>query len=1173
MGSRKSRCEELTEATNFKSKKTEEKAGKCLSRQSWSDRHYISGESLRLQGGKRRRRDHKSAGLMGGGKGGQKRGRTQRRHFRQGRENVWKYDNKRTRSDEDATVEDPSANPNPNPSWEPFSTKNLGFEEYYKQQEVCNAREKEEKGLCSSFHTNWYQSLAVNPMAEGSKRNVEDDRSLEALWTAQNSMARQMEALTTEFFRFSAEMRTEIRSLRTNQPNAAMGRPVAPATTPVLRPPHGRRSHTAVPIVSDSDEDEGVQPQMDASDSAEEDRPHFYEQLRRYPPQQRQNGEFRIKLDIPFFDGRLHIEDYLDWEHAVEAFFDYMEIAPEKQVKYVACRLKGGAGAWWMQLLQSRRREGKGNVSSWYRMKRLLRGHFLPTDFEQMLYVQYQHCNQGARTVSEYTEEFYRLSARNNLTESETQLVARYIGGLKETIQDKLEMNSVWTLSQAVNYALKAEIQLNRPPRGTVGRKYAAEQGGDSLKLTAASGHKTTPPVSGGPGILGAEPKPTLYNRQKTPVRDGNPYAKPVTLKCYRCFQPGHKSNDCPNRQQVQLLEGEQGDEDHDAEQLNEQDFEDLQADDGEPLAFVMEKLLIAPRQAGASQRHAIFRTRCTISGNVCDLLIDSGCTENIISRSVVQKLHLKTTRNPHPYKISWVKKGVEIAVTEMCRVTFSIGKSYVCEVLCDVLDMDICHLILGRPWQFDAGAIYDGRANTYSFEWKQHKIRLLPRSAADNERDAPNKATMFVVSGSSLLSSWRESSWMLALVASNSQINGETTELPKAIQDILQKFQDVWPATLPNELPPLRDLQHQIDLQPGANLPNLPHYRMSPHEHEILRGIVEELLQKQMIQPSLSLCAVPALLVPKKDGSWRMCVDSRAINKITAKYHFPVPRLEDMLDKLAGATLFSKLDLRSGYHQIRIRPGDEWKTAFKTRDGLFEWRVMPFGLCNAPATFMRLMNEILRPALGRYCVVYFDDILVFSRSLEDHRDHLTHILGILREHKLYLNITKCEFATSTVHFLGFIISSQGVHMDPQKIRAITDWPTPRSVTEVRSFVGLANFYRRFIRGFSIIIAPITECLKEKTLTWTADQERSFNTLKTALTTAPVLAIPDFNKPFQVDTDASSVGVGAVLAQDDRPLEFFSEKLSPARRNWSAYEQEFYAVVRALKQWEHYLLH
>ncbi|XP_028549525.1 uncharacterized protein LOC110110738 [Dendrobium catenatum] len=783
-------------------------------------------------------------------------------------------------------------------------------------------------------------------MAEGSKcPATEEDRSVEALWTAQASMARQMEALTTEFFRFSVEMRTEIRSLRTNRHFTTRG-PVAPATTPALRLHPRRRRHNAVPIISDSEDEVEVQQPIEASDSAEEERPTYYGPARRYPTQHWEPGEFRIKLDISFFDGRLHIEYYLDWERAVEAFFDYMEIAPEKQVKYVACRLKGEAGAWWMQLLQSRRREGKGNVTSWYRMKRLLRGHFLPMDFEQMLYVQYQHCSQGTQSVSEYTEEFYRLSARNNLNESETQLVARYIGGLKEAIQDKLEMNSVWTLSQAVNYALKAEIQLNRHPRGSTARRFVVEPSGESDKTNASSGNKPAPSPCGGAGILGAEPKNAVTGRLKTPIKDANPYAKPATFKCYRCFQPGHKSNDCPNRQQVQLMEGEPDDEYQGAELVNEQDFEDLQADEGKALACILEKLLIAPRQDGNSQRHSIFRTRCTINGSVCDLLIDSGCTENIISRSVVHKLHLKTTRNPHPYTISWVKKGVEIAVTEMCRVTFSIGKSYVCEVLCDVLDMDICHLILRRPWQFDTGAVYDGRANTYSFEWKQRKIRLLPRLAGEAEKEVPGKSTMFVVSGSNLITSWKEDSIMLALVASNDTSVKTEAEIPIAVREILYRYREVWPAELPNELPPLRDLQHQIDLQPGANLPNLSHYKMSPREHAALQAIIEELLRKQLIQPSLCPCVVPTLLVPKKDGSWRI---------------FPVPRLEDMLDKLAGAIIFSKMDLRSGYHQIRIRPGDEWKTTFKTRDGLFEWRVMPFGLCNASATFKRLMNEVLK--------------------------------------------------------------------------------------------------------------------------------------------------------------------------------------------------------------------
>ena len=271
--------------------------------------------------------------------------------------------------------------------------------------------------------------------------------------------------------------------------------------------------------------------------------------------------------------------------------------------------------------------------------------------------------------------------------------------------------------------------------------------------------------------------------------------------------------------------------------------------------------------------------------------------------------------------------------------------------------------------------------------------------------------------------------------------------------------------------------------------------------------------------------------------------MDSRAINKITIKYRFPIPRLEDMLDLLVGSSWFSKIDLRSGYHQIRVRLGDKWKTAFKTQDGLFEWLVMPFGLSNALSTFMRVITHVLQPLIGKFLVVYFDDILIYSQSKEEHLAHLRQVFLTLREAKLYVNLKKCSFMQPHVLFLGFIVSEHGISADPEMVRVIREWTEPQSITEIRSFHDLASFYRRFIRGFSTIMALITECLKNNEFQWSNAVSQAFREIKVRMTEAPVLRYPDFTKVFEVAC-ASGVGIGGVLSQEGHLIAFFSEKLN-----------------------------
>jgi hypothetical protein len=320
-------------------------------------------------------------------------------------------------------------------------------------------------------------------------------------------------------------------------------------------------------------------------------------------------------------------------------------------------------------------------------------------------------------------------------------------------------------------------------------------------------------------------------------------------------------------------------------------------------------------------------------------------------------------------------------------------------------------------------------------------------------------------------------------------------------------------------------------------------------------------MLRLGIIRSSSSAFSSPALLIRKHDGTWRFCVDYRALNNATVKDKFPIPVVEELLDELRGVRFFTKLDMRSGYHQVLMHPEDVEKTAFCTHQGLFEFLVMPFGLSNAPATFQAMMNDILLPFLRWFVLVFFDDILIYNSSWSEHIRHVRTVFHTLQDHQLFLKKSKCAFGRPSVAYLGHIISVDGVAMDGQKVQAMLEWPRPKSVRAVRGFLGLAGYYRRFIRVFGIIVAQLTALLRKEGFRWNDDAERAFSALRRALTTAPLLQLPDFERSFIVECDASGSGFGAVLHQGAGPIAFFSRPIAQFHTKLATYERELIGLV------------
>ncbi|XP_073050542.1 transposon Ty3-G Gag-Pol polyprotein isoform X1 [Primulina eburnea] len=526
------------------------------------------------------------------------------------------------------------------------------------------------------------------------------------------------------------------------------------------------------------------------------------------------------------------------------------------------------------------------------------------------------------------------------------------------------------------------------------------------------------------------------------------------------------------------------------------------------------------------------------INGIPVLVLIDSGSTHCFLDTNLAEKLKLPI-ENPAALWVT-VASGKKLSCAGVCRnINIQLERHSFC-VEFFIFSLGEFGAVLGVNWLKTLGPI------TWNF--KDMSMRFL------------QGGTTIALYG--VQKSGTTTSLHLSTLCNNKE--GSQGQL----SNLLEEFSDIFAE--PGGLPPSRSANHKIILEHGANPVVVRPYRYPHAQKDEIERQCADMLAKGLIRPSNSPFSSPVLLVKKSDDTWRFCVDYRALNAKTIKDKFPIPVIDELLEELHGAKYFSKLDLRSGYHQILMDPSCVHMTAFRTHHGHFEFVVMPFGLTNAPSTFQSIMNSVFGQYLRQFILVFFDDILIYSSTWDDHLCHIRTVFSILRQQQFVLKRSKCVFAKKEVSYLGHVVNQTGVKVDEDKIKAITQWPAPNTVKGLRGFLGLTGYYRKFVKDYGTIAAPLTQLLKKNSFKWSDEASRAFALLKTVMTTTPVLALPDFSAHFVVECDASDTGIGAVLHQNGRPLAFFSQPLPQRHKKLPAYEKELIGLAKAVRHWRPY---
>ncbi len=830
------------------------------------------------------------------------------------------------------------------------------------------------------------------------------------------------------------------------------------------------------------------------------------------------------KVEVPKpkpYDGKREAKEVDNYLWHMERYFEAMAVTDEfAKVRTATLYLTDTATLWW------RRRhadieKGTCTIDTWDEFKKELKKQFYPEDVAYQARKNMKKLKHTS-SIRDYVKEFSTLMLEiPNMTDEE--LLFNFMDNLQPWAEQELRRRGVQDLATAMAVA-ESLIDYKKSDKATTYKGYTSKGGGDKHK-----GPSGKPPT-------GKEGKSNEHNNDK---RDK---FKPKT-SCFLCNGP-HWARECPKRQALSAL-------------IQEKETEEAHVGSLQLLNAIHSK----PTVKTHGDQGLMFVEMC-VNGKPTRALVDTGATHNFVSVEEAKRLGLKPTK-----ETGWLKAVNSEAkpLHGMARgVDMQIG-SWSGKIDLTVAPMDDFQVVLGMDFLGKVKAVPLPYLRSVAI--LEEKTPCVVKATSNGGFKTPVLSAMQVKKGFKK----GEVTYLAALTSPKE--DATLGNLPKEVGKVLTEFQDVMPSELPKKLPPRREVDHKIELEPGTLPPAKAPYRMAPPELEELKRQLKDLLDAGYIQPSKAPYGAPVLFQKKKDGSLRLCIDYRALNKVTIKNKYPIPLIADLFDQLGRARYFTKLDLRSGYYQVRIAEGDEPKTACVTRYGSYEFLVMPFGLTNAPATFCTLMNKVFHPYLDKFVVVYLDDIVIYSTTLEEHVDHLRTVFQVLRENKLYVKREKCSFATEEVTFLGHKIKDGKLMMEQDKVRAIQEWEAPTKVTELRSFLGLVNYYRRFIKGYSARAAPLTDLLKKnKAWEWSERCQKSFEDLKKAVTEEPVLGLPDHTKPYEVHTDASDFAIGGVLMQEGHPIAYESRKLNDTERRYTVQEKEMTAIIHCLRTWRHYLL-